>query len=148
MKNISRKFLDEITHTFEKELNQSLSINVIKDTIIYRNYVIKLDKNKTWCLCTQDNKRPIDIFFMKVSALIAAKAIIEGDIDSFNRIKFIDRLYTTSKNDIVFYKNILRNTKSPTKQCIIETKMDLSLARIEHYKKEIQGSFIESFIVK
>lgn len=122
----------------EQELETKLPVKILPDqSIIYKKFRIKKNKQNKWNLRYLSNNDIIDSFNTKSSALLAAKFYDGYHFSKFVEIKELDRKWHANLVDIDIFKHKISSTKDFDKKSIFETRLDLSQRRYNLYKEEI-----------
>lgn len=132
--------IDNLVRNLEELIETSveqLSIPYAKgNSIRIKNYVVRKNKDSYLVYDCKEHKRIIVLSF-KVSALAAAKTLSEGK-DVLKTIETLDKSFLKHYNDVLFFKNIIKNTNSAIVKETRAMRLELSLqkAQIERQKLE------------
>jgi hypothetical protein len=140
------KFIKELVEHFDVDLNNSLPISIQPNgDIVYKDYVIKLNKFKNWALHYRSGPI-VEQFYLKTCALMAAKAYHRLDLNKFNSIKQLDSHYWSNYCDtLVFKNNIAKKTIAYDRYLILLNKLEYSQEKSDYYKNQISQSFKWTF---
>jgi hypothetical protein len=146
MKN-KKKTKEKLQDIIAEEFKTSLPITILPDnSVVYKRYRIKQSKVGYFNLHFKglDNES-IDRFNLKVSALIAAKNHDRCKLDTYNKIKELDRKYWNNFADAKYFQHMIKATKDTEKQDILASRLDQSTELARLYKQEITALFRMSF---
>ena len=121
---------------------------VLKDgTIGYHNYVIKKNKIGLYELIQvgKNLKNNIGSFYLKSSALIAARQHRYNRIMELAQTKDMDQRYWSNHMDAVNFKDMYKRTKDEVKRDIFLWRYEQARDRAEYYKQEITQAFTYAF---
>ena len=140
------KFIKELVGQFEVDLANTLPISIQPNgDIVYKDYVIKLNKFSNWALHYKSGPI-IEQFYLKTCALMAAKSYHRLDLNKFNSIRQLDRHYWTNYCDtLVFKNNIAKKTIDYDRYLILLNKLEYSQEKSDFYKNKISQSFKWTF---
>jgi hypothetical protein len=140
------KFIKELVEHFDVDLNKSLPISIQPNgDIVYKDYVIKLNKFKNWALHYKSGPI-IEQFYLKTCALMAARSYHRLDLNKFNSIKQLDRHYWSNYCDtLVFKNNIANKAIDYDRYLILLNKLEYSQDKSDYYKNQISQSFKWTF---
>lgn len=143
--------IDKAVTKFNKLLNDVNKIMpaVILDdgSVAYNNYIIRKNKIGQWDLI-QVGKRlrnNIASFYLKSSALMAAKQHRYNQIMAMHRIRDLDQRYWSSYVDSTHFKERYKHTKDEAKRDIFLWRYEQSRDRADYYKQEITQAFNYAF---
>jgi len=142
--------IDRAVNKFESLLKDvdKLIPAVLKDgSIGYHNYLIRRNKVGSWDLI-QVGKRfrnNIGTFYLKSSALMAAKHHKYNRIMELSRTKDLDNLYWFSHVDSLTLNESLKRTKDLAKKDIFLWRYEQARDRSEHYKQQITQAYNYAF---
>jgi len=142
--------IDRAVDKFEKLLKEvdKLIPAVLKDgTIGYHNYVIKKNKIGLYELIQvgKNLKNNIGSFYLKSSALIAARQHRYNRIMELAQTKDMDQRYWSNHMDAVNFKDMYKRTKDEVKRDIFLWRYEQARDRAEYYKQEITQAFTYAF---
>lgn len=132
-------FLDE---EFAKNLPVAQLPN---GTLVYKHYKIKKNKLNVWTLSKVNLASPIEVFNLKVCALLAAKFYEKNNINKINEIKRLDQLYQQSLNDSVIFKHRFKTSKDAVRRDIALWRWEVTDARAKDTKNKIAHMFRLTF---
>ena len=146
MKKNKTKLIKELAAHFEEELASSLPITIKKNgAVVYKDYEIVQNSLENWSLFNQ-SKNQIGQFFLKTSAIMAAKAWDYSDMQRFNSIKALDTNYWTNYTENLVYKKNIKKAKDFDRFMILLNKLEDSEIKANHFKDEISKTFKRSFV--
>jgi hypothetical protein len=146
MKKNKTKLIKELAAHFEEDLQSALPITVKKNGVVaYKDYEITLNSLENWSLLNQ-NKTQIGQFFLKTSAIMAAKAWDHNDMQRFHSIKSLDTNYWTNYTENLIYKKNIKKAKDFDRFMILLNKLENSEFKATHFKNEISKTFKRSFV--
>jgi hypothetical protein len=142
--------IDRAVYKFESLLKDvdKLIPAVLKDgSIGYHNYIIKRNKFGSWDLIQVGKKfrNNIESFYLKSSALIAAKHHKNNRIMELSRTKDLDNQYWFSYIDSINLNESLKRTKDEIKKDVFLWRYEQARDRSEHYKQQITQAYNYSF---
>jgi hypothetical protein len=141
------KVVKDLAQQFEADLNKALPIAVQPDgSIVYKGYVIRLTKNGAWGIYHISNKDLVEQFFLKTSAIMAAKAYDKVQLERFFEIKRLDNGYWSNYCDTLVYGKNIKTAKDLDRYIILLNKLEYSTSLSEHYKEKISQMFKWSFV--
>lgn len=109
------------------------------NSIRIKQYVIRKNKHSYLIYDCKEHKRISELSF-KVSALALAKTLAENK-NHIKEIEMFDRLMAKHYNDVLFYKNIIKNTKDSFVKESRKIRLEVSL-----HKAQIAKQSLEDFI--
>jgi len=141
------KVIKELAQQFEEDFKKTLPINVQSDgSIVYKQYTIRLDNQHNWAVHNPQVIDPIDSYYLKTSALMAAKAYDKNDLNKMFEIKRIDTDYRNNHVSSLIFANNIKKTKDFEQYKILLNKLEYSQERTEHFKDKISKMFKWSFV--
>lgn len=141
------KVLKELVTYFEADLAKSLPIVIQPNgTIVYKGYYIKKLANENWGLYNLRTHDYIDEFYLRTSALLAAKFYHRTQLDSFFEIKMLDNRYWAAYIDSTIYEANIKKTKDFDRYLVLLDKLENSKFQTEHFKEEISRKFKWGFV--
>ena len=147
MKKKNKKQFEEF-ETFIKEFfEKKLPITVFNDgSIQYKDFAIVQDKNKNWALYSLKNTSDvIDTFYLKATALLAAKTYQSFNFKKYLQIKELDHKYNQNATDTIYFNHYRKITNDLVKRDVFTWRYELSLGRAKRYKTEIASLFKTNF---
>jgi hypothetical protein len=146
-KKPKEKVIKEIAQHFEADLKKSLPISIQPNgNVVYNDYYIKKNANGNWDLRHMTNHDVVDQFYLKTSALMAAKAYSKTQLERFFEIKRLDNQYWANYCDTLIYRNNIKKTKDFNRYLVLLNKLEQTEFLTEHYKEEISRMFKWSFV--
>lgn len=140
-----KKQAEKLEKLLEDELKAKAPIVVLSDkSLLYKRFKIKQNKLGLYELnhFSGDN---IDIFQLKVTAILAAKFYNSSRFDYFKEIKNLDTEYWTNSVDSSIFKQRYLETKDRTRKDIYNARWQLTDSRAKNYKQEIVRMFKYNF---
>lgn len=146
MKKNRQKLVKELAVQFEEEFKKSLPISIQPNgSVVYKQYAIKPLSNGNWALVHIDNQYTIEEFYLKTTALMAAKAYSRTDINKFFEIKRLDNSYWAKYMDLEVYKKNIKTAKEFERFQILLNKLEQTQADADGYREKISSMFKNSF---
>jgi hypothetical protein len=146
MKKSKTKLIKELATHFEEDLKSALPITVKKNgDVLYKDYTVEKNSFENWSLLNQ-GKSQIEQFFLKTSAIMAAKAWDRNDMQRFHSIKALDTNYWTNYTENLVYKKNIKKTKEFDRFMILLNKLEDSELKATYFKDEISKTFKRSFV--
>lgn len=141
------RIIKELAAQFEEELNKSLPISIQPDgSIVYKNYYVKQIGNQNWGLYNLASKNLIEQFYLKTSALMAAKLYNAVQLEKYFEVKRLDNRYWANYSDSIIYRYNMKTSKDFDKYQVLLTRYEHSAFLSGHYKEEISRMFKWSFV--
>lgn len=141
------KVIKELAVHFEADLKSSLPISIQPNgSIVYKNYVIRTNNQGNWVINKAGVIDPIEVFYLKTSALMAAKAYDRNDLNKLFEIKRIDTDYKNNHTDSLIFANNIKKAKDFSRYIVLLNKLEYSQERTEHFKDMISKMFKWSFV--
>ena len=138
--------VSELASTFEEELKKTLPITVHPSgSIAYKDYAIVKNKSGNWCIYHVRSKDKVDEFYLRTTALMAAKAYSQSKLEKFHEIKRLDNRYWANFFDYQTSSKNIKNAKEFDRYTILLNKLEHSKHLTEYYKEEISRMFKWSF---
>lgn len=146
-KKNNKQQLDEFENFIKDTFERKLPISVLDDgSLVYKRYLIKMDKNKKWALyCIHNTSDIIDTFYLKATALLAAKTYQGSNIKQYFEIKELDNKYNQNATDTIYFNYFKKATSDPIKRDNFLWRYEVSLGRARRYKAEIASLFKNNF---
>ena len=146
MKKSKTKLIKELATHFEEDLKSALPITVKKNgDVLYKDYTVEKNSFENWSLLNQ-GKSQIEQFFLKTSAIMAAKAWDRNDMQRFHSIKALDTNYWTNYTENLVYKKNIKKAKDFDRFMILLNKLEDSELKATYFKDEISKTFKRSFV--
>jgi hypothetical protein len=137
----------ELAAHFEQDLNKTLLLSIQPDgSVVYKNYLVKLTELGNWGLYNIQGKHLIDQYYLKTSAVMAAKAYNSTNLIKFFEIKQLDQKYWANYSDTLVYKINIKNAKDFDRFQVLLNKLEHTEFLTEHYKEKISVMFKWSFV--
>ena len=127
------KNLEELIETSAEQLSIPYARG---NSIRIKNYVVRKNKNGYLVYDCKDHNRIAELSF-KVSALAVAKTLSEGN-NFVKQIETLDRSFLKHYNDVLFFKNTIKNTDSVLIKETRKTRLDLSLQKAQIEKQKLE----------
>jgi hypothetical protein len=141
------KVIQEIAGQFEADLNKTLPIAIQPDgSVVYKKYIIRQTSLGNWGVYNIQSRDMVDQYYLKTSALMAAKAYMSANLTKFFEIKRLDTKYWASFSDLQTYKHNIKLAKDFDRFQILLNKLEHSQFQTEHFKEEISKMFRWSFV--
>ena len=141
------KAVKELASQFEEELNKSLPISVLPDgSISYKEFNIKRNDIGNWVIYNKNSRVIIEEFYLKTTALMAAKAYSKVNLNKFFEIKHLDNKYWASYSDNQIYKHNIKKAKDYEKYLVLLNRIEHSQERADYFKDKISTMFKWSFV--
>jgi hypothetical protein len=142
-----QKVIKELATHFEADVNKTLQLSIQPDgSVVYKQYYVKQNASEMWNLISLKSNDIVDTYYLKTSALMAAKAYSRADLTKFFEIKDLDNHYWASYSDSMIYGHNIKNAKEFDRFVILLNKLELSQQRTEGYKDKISTMFRWSFV--
>ena len=144
--NNTKQTVKTLAATFEEELKKTLPITVHPTgSIAYKDYAIVQNKNNNWNLYHIASKNFVDEFYLRTTALMAAKAYNNTNLERFHEIKRLDNRYWANFFDHQMTTKNIKTAKEFDRYLILLNKLEHSQEQLEYYKGEISRMFKWSF---
>jgi hypothetical protein len=141
------KAVKELASQFEAELNKSLPISIQPNgSIVYKNYLIKANKQGDWNIHKHGVLDPLGTFYLKTSALMAAREYDRNNLNRMFEIQQLDTDYKHNHTDSLIFINSIKKVKDFSRYIILLNKLEYSQERTEHFKEKISQMFKWSFV--
>ena len=145
MKKKNKQKFEEFENFVNEIFEKNLPISVADDgSILYKDYKIKIDKNKNWSLYSRSFDL-IDTFYLKATALLAAKSYQKNNMKMYFDIKELDNKYNQNATDTIYFNHFKKVTSDLVKRDVYTWRYEISLNRAKHYKVEIASLFKNNF---
>jgi hypothetical protein len=137
----------ELAEQFRSEVERELPVSILPDgNAVYKDYVVKQNKQGNWIIYNFKNKTIVDQFFLKTCALMGAKAYSTTQIEKFFEIKRMDNSYWANHSDTQVYKRNIKLTKDYERYLILLNKLEDSQSKETYFKEEISKMFKWTFV--
>ena len=141
------KVIQQLAEVFEQDLKKTLPISIQPDgSIVYKSHYVKQIANGNWGLFNLNNKELIEEFYLKTSALMAAKSYDAVQLEKYFEIKRLDNRYWANYTDSLIYGRNMKTAKDFDKYQVLVTRYEHSTFLSEHFKEEISKMFKWSFV--
>jgi hypothetical protein len=141
------KVIKELAQHFEEDIKRTLPISIQPNgSIVYKEYYIKQNAHENWALYNRNTHDVIEQFYLKTSALMAAKAYNNIQLEKFFEIKRLDNQYWANYCDTLIYRNNIKKAKDFNRYLVLLNKLEHTEFLAEHYKEEISRMFKWSFV--
>jgi hypothetical protein len=108
--------------------------------------VIKQDSQEYWNLYANFNGLDlVDRFYLRISALMAAKNYEKSKMREFKLILSMDQLYAKLHNDITHFRYQMKKTNDTVKKDNYLFRLQECYAKISDIKEQIQQMYRTSF---
>lgn len=140
--------VSDLAALFEKELGSLLEVTILPNNkgIKYKDYLITELPNKNYGIFDLRAKDFIDQFYLKSSALMAAKAYQFNKLQKYQEIKTVDRNYWAAHADILLYEHNIKKANDYDRYLILLDKLENSKQKYSIYKAEISKMFRWAFV--
>lgn len=146
-KQSKTKVIKELATHFEEDLKKTLPISIQPNgSIVYKNYLIKTNKQGNWDIHKPGVLDPIGTFYLKTSALMAAKFYDRNDLNNMFEVERLDTDYRNNHTDSLVYANNIKKAKDFGRFMVLLNKLEYSQERTEHFKDKISKMFKWSFV--
>jgi hypothetical protein len=146
-KKSKEKVVQELAAHFEQDLRKTLPLSIQPDgSIVYKTYMVKLNEFSNWGLYNTQSRQLIDQYYLKTSAVMAAKAYSNTNLTRFFEIKQLDQKYWANYSDSMIYKKNIKTAKDFDRFQVLLNKLEHTEFLTEHYKEEISKMFKWSFV--
>lgn len=140
--NPQQKVLKELATHFEQDLQKSLPISIQPDgTIVYKTYYVKKTKLGNWAVFNLHSKDYVNEFYLRSTALMAAKALHNIQVHKYNEIKLLDSQYWANYMETQVTSFNMKRTKDFERYLILLNKFENSQRLEQFYKDKITTMF-------
>jgi hypothetical protein len=130
----------------EQQLLKELPIKIVGNAIVYNDYVIKQDKQGYWNLYANFNGLDlVDKFYLRTSALMAAKKYEKCKMQEFKLILSTDQHYAKLHDDITHFRYQMKKTNDIAKKDNYLFRLQECYVKISDIKEQIQQMYRTSF---
>ena len=141
------KVIKEQATQFEEDFKKTLPIAILSNgNIVYKQYIIKSNEQGDWVITKPSVIDPIETFYLKTSALMAAKAYDRNDLNKMFEIKQMDTEYRNNHTASLIFANNIKKAKDFGRYVVLLNKLEYSQERTEHFKEKISKMFKWSFV--
>ena len=146
-KQAKTKVIKELATQFEEDFKKTLPISIQPNgSIVYKNYLIKINQQGNWAIHKHGVLDPLGTFYLKTSALMAARAYDKNDLNRMFDIERMDTDYRNNHTDSLVYANNIKKAKDFGRFMVLLNKLEYSQERTEHFKDKISKMFKWSFV--
>ena len=132
--------IDVVARELEDIVSSSadlVSLPYVKgNSIRIKNYAIRKSRNKYVIFDCKDHYKVSEVNF-KVSAISIAKALSENK-NIQKDIELLDRILLKHYNDIIFYKNIIKNSQSRVTRETRKIRLEISLQSARDARRQLE----------
>ena len=140
------KISKEQYRMMEQELLNELPIKINGNVIAYNNYIIKQDKQGYWDLYANFNGLDlVNKFYLRISAVMAAKQYEKCKMQEFNSISSMDSHYSQLHNDILHFRHQMKKTSDVVKKDNYLFRLQECYLKLTNIKQEIEKMYRASF---
>jgi hypothetical protein len=140
------KISKEQYRMMEQELLNELPIKINGNIIEYNNYIIKQDKQGYWDLYANFNGLDlVNKFYLRISAVMAAKQYEKSKMQEFNSILSMDSHYSKLHNDILHFRHQMKKTSDVVKKDNYLFRLQECYLKLTNIKQEIEKMYRASF---
>ena len=140
------KISKEQYRMMEQELLNELPIKVNGNVIEYNNYIIKQDTQGYWDLYANFNGLDlVNKFYLRISAVMAAKQYEKSKMQEFNSILSMDSHYSKLHNDILHFRHQMKKTSDVVKKDNYLFRLQECYLKLTNIKQEIEKMYRASF---
>jgi hypothetical protein len=140
-----KKQAEKLEKFLEDEFKSKVPIVVLKDgTLVYKTFKIKKVDSGNWVLRNFIGD-DIDIFKLKVSAVLAAKFYSNNNLTIYNQIKVLDTDYWTNSYDSMVFRERYEKSNDIFKKEVYNSRWGITKHRADNYKQQIIGMFTRNF---
>jgi hypothetical protein len=140
------KISKEQYRMMEQELLKELPIKVNGNVIAYNDYIIKQDKHGYWGLYANFNGLDlVSKFYLRISALMAAKKYEKSKMQDFTTITSMDNQYSKMHTDIIHFRYQMSKTKELVKKDNYLFRLQECYIKLNYIKQEIEKMYRASF---
>jgi hypothetical protein len=141
------KLIKELAQHFEEDLNKSLPISIQPDgSVVYKQYLIKQDKTGSWALVNISSRDVIETFYLKTSAIMAARSYGLTNLEKFFEIKQLDSRYWSNFMDSEVSRKNMAKEPDLSRYIILLNRFENSQQIAEICKEDISRMFRWSFV--
>ena len=140
------KISKEQYRMMEQKLLNELPIKINGNVIEYNNYIIKQDKQGYWDLYANFNGLDlVNKFYLRISAVMAAKQYEKSKMQEFNSILSMDSHYSKLHNDILHFRHQMKKTSDVVKKDNYLFRLQECYLKLTNIKQEIEKMYRASF---
>ena len=146
-KQSKTKAIKELATQFEEDFKKTLPISIQPNgSIVYKNYLIKINHQGNWAIHKPGVLDPLGTYYLKTSALMAARAYDKNDLNRMFEIERMDTDYRNNHTDSLVYANNIKKAKDFGRFMVLLNRLEYSQERTEHFKDKISKMFKWSFV--
>ena len=146
-KQSKTKAIKELATQFEEDFKKTLPISIQPNgSIVYKNYLIKINHQGNWTIHKPGVLDPLGTYYLKTSALMAARAYDKNDLNKMFEIERMDTDYRNNHTDSLVYANNIKKAKDFGRFMVLLNRLEYSQERTEHFKDKISKMFKWSFV--
>jgi len=146
-KHASKPNITKLADVLDIEFKKIVPLIPLPDgSVVYKNYIVKQDKQGNWLIHTKGSPTVHGQFNLKTCALIAAKALTYMQLQRYNEIKDLDNKYWSNVYRTSVYEHNIKSAKDLDRYLILLNKLEDSRWKAGHYKEEISKLFRWSFV--
>lgn len=140
-----KKQAEKLERFLEDEFSKKIPIVVLPNKdLVYKRFKIRKNNDGTWEF-RHISGDLIDRFYLKATALLAAKFYNANRFDRYNEIKNLDTGYWNNSLDSIRFNGRLQQTNQLEKKTLYYARQTLTVARAERYKAQISSMFRNNF---
>jgi hypothetical protein len=141
-----KKQAEKLENFLNDEVHKTLPIAEFSDgTVVYKDYKIKKNKKQYWTLRKAGLADTIDVYYLKASAILAAKFYEKTNISKMQEIKRLDSLYQQNYVDSIIFKHRFNTTADIDRRDLSLWRWELSATRAASLKDTIATMFRHAF---
>lgn len=147
-KSNKQSVIKELAEQFTVELDSKLPLTILPNGqgVLYKDYLVKENKQGNWALYNYKQQHYIDQFYLKTCAIMAAKAYSSTNLETYFEIKHLDNCYWANHCNTLVYKNNIKTAKDLDRYIILLNRLEDSETKESFYKGEISKKFKWSFV--
>lgn len=140
-----KKHAEKLEHFLEEEFNKKIPIIILPNKdLLYKRFRIRKAKDNIWEIMHLSGDL-IDKFYLKATAVLAAKFYDVSRFDKYNEIKNLDIGYWSNSLDSVIFLSRLKQTNNIDKKLLYMSRHTLTAARAARSKQLISSMFRNNF---
>lgn len=141
-----KRYAQKLETFLNDEFKKNLPVVQLPNgTLIYNHFRVKKNKSNVWSLQKTNLSSPIEVFNLKVCALLAAKFYEKNNINKLNEVKRLDQLYQHSLNDAIIFKHRFKTSKDAVRRDIALWRWEITNSRAKDTKSKIAYMFRLTF---
>ena len=127
------KVIKQLAKQFEDDIKRTLPVSIQPNgNIVYKDYYIKKNAFDNWALYNLRTHDFIEQFYLKTSALMAAKAYNNVQLEKYFEIKRLDNQYWANYCDTLIYRNNIKKAKDFNRYLVLLNKLEHTEHLAEH----------------